>query len=67
MVYHVPGMAGLSLGGAGAGPREESGSGRTRTLSEGEKQSSKLNTEGLPSGWTMQVGCDWWRPGHVTT
>jgi len=40
---------------AGADGADGGGGVRTRTLSEGEKQSPKLNTEGLPSGWTMQV------------
>ena len=42
---------------AGADGADGGGGGRTRTLSEGEKQQQppKLNTEGLPSGWTMQV------------
>jgi len=47
------GLSGMSLS-----ERAEHGAetgGRTRTLSEGEKANSKLNTDGLPSGWTMQV------------
>ena len=47
------GMGGLSL----ADRAEAGGGGRARTLSEGEKQPAPkpLNTEGLPTGWTMQV------------
>ena len=47
------GLGGLSL----ADRAEAGGGGRTRTLSEGEKQPAPkpLNTEGLPTGWTMQV------------
>jgi len=43
----------LNLGGTDGA--DGGGGTRTRTLSEGEKQPPKLNTEGLPSGWTMQV------------
>ena len=48
----------IGLGGMSLSERTEHGAesgGRTRTLSEGEKANSKLNTDGLPSGWTMQV------------
>ena len=48
----------IGLGGMSLSERAEAGAesgGRTRTLSEGEKSNSKLNTDGLPSGWTMQV------------
>lgn len=47
------GLGGLSL----VDRAEAGGGGRTRTLSEGEKQPAPkpLNTEGLPTGWTMQV------------
>ena len=50
------GLQHLNLsGGDGTDSGGAAGPGRTRTLSEGEKPPAKLNTEGLPSGWTMQV------------
>ena len=50
------GLQHLNLsGGDGTDSGGAAGPGRTRTLSEGEKPPTKLNTEGLPSGWTMQV------------
>ena len=48
----------IGLGGLSLEDRAEAGGGgRARTLSEGEKQPAPkpLNTEGLPTGWTMQV------------
>jgi len=48
----------IGLGGLSLADRAEAGAGgRARTLSEGEKQPAPkpLNTEGLPTGWTMQV------------
>ena len=52
-------LAGMSVSGSSQGSEDRTdrggaGGGRTRTLSEGEK-ANKLNTEGLPNGWTMQV------------
>ena len=51
-------MGGMSVSGSGQGSEDRTdrggAGGRTRTLSEGEK-ANKLNTEGLPNGWTMQV------------
>ena len=54
-------MGALSVAGGGQSSGEDRSDrgGRTRTMSEGESKpggaASKLNTEGLPSGWTMQV------------